>query len=141
MGYWLIPSCPPINHGRKSTKSTIVACPYPCGNWSDVRKLHDYYSQGLLGGEKMPEDANPDLLPSSKENFHYFTLPMALNYQRNSYKLWEAALLTYNDPTTQFVFDPCKVFLVEEDILRTALVKLHLSNIKLHYNLSIVVVE
>ncbi len=89
----------------------------------DVRKLHDYYVQGLLGGERMPEDANPALLQSSKENFHYFTLPMALNYQRSSYKLWEAALLTYYDPTTQFVFEPIEVMLLGEDTLRAALLK------------------
>ena len=31
---------------------------------------------------------------------------MALNYQRNSYTLWESALKTYQDKETQFVFDP-----------------------------------
>lgn len=31
---------------------------------------------------------------------------MALNYQRNSYKLWESALNTYNDKETNFVFNP-----------------------------------
>ena len=31
---------------------------------------------------------------------------MALNYQRNSYKLWESALKTYNDQETKFVFNP-----------------------------------
>ncbi|HBA38130.1 MAG TPA: hypothetical protein DCY94_05360, partial [Firmicutes bacterium] len=36
----------------------------------------------------------------------YFTLPMALNYQRNSYILWESACKTYEDLETRFVFDP-----------------------------------
>ena len=31
----------------------------------------------------MPEDANPHLDKSSIENYLYFTLPMALNYQTN----------------------------------------------------------
>ena len=31
---------------------------------------------------------------------------MALNYQRNSYTLWESALKTYNDNETRFVFNP-----------------------------------
>lgn len=31
---------------------------------------------------------------------------MALNYQRNSYTLWESALKTYNDSKTKFVFNP-----------------------------------
>ena len=47
------------------------------------------HKRGLLGGEYMPEDSNPSLDRNSKENFLYFTLPMALNYQRNSYKLWK----------------------------------------------------
>lgn len=41
------------------------------------------------GMDKMPEDENPALDKSTKENYLYFTLPMALNYQRNSYMLWE----------------------------------------------------
>ena len=62
--------------------------------------------EGSLGGEVMPEDANPHLDKSLVENYLYFTLPMALNYQRNSYKLWESALNTYNDKETNFVFNP-----------------------------------
>ena len=64
------------------------------------------YKNGELGGEIMPEDANPHLEKSSLENYLYFTLPMALNYQRNSYALWESTLKTYNDEETKFVFDP-----------------------------------
>ena len=71
----------------------------------------------------MPEDANPRLDQSSKDNFHYFTLPMALNYQRNSYKLWEAALTTYEDSETHFVFIPEQVVAASEEELRVALVK------------------
>ena len=63
----------------------------------NVDKLINMHKKGLLGGEKMPEDANPNLDKNSLENYIYFTLPMALNYQRNSYKLWESALNTYND--------------------------------------------
>ena len=64
------------------------------------------YKRGELGGEVMPEDANPHFEKSSLENYLYFTLPMALNYQRNSYTLWESALKTYNDEETKFVFNP-----------------------------------
>ena len=49
-----------------------------------VYKLVDADKQGLLGGEQMPEDENPGLEKSSLQNYMYFTLPMALNYQRNS---------------------------------------------------------
>ena len=61
---------------------------------------------GLLGQTIMPEDSNPGIKKMKKEDLlAYFTLPMALNYQRNSYKLWEAALKTFNDPKTKFVFN------------------------------------
>ncbi|MDE5538965.1 MAG: hypothetical protein K2J20_00580 [Bacilli bacterium] len=72
----------------------------------NVEKLLSMYREGLLGGEIMPEDANPNLDKSSLENYLYFTLPMALNYQRNSYTLWESALKSYNDEESRFVFDP-----------------------------------
>lgn len=71
-----------------------------------VDGLIKMYKNGELGGEVMPEDANPHLDTSSCENYLYFTLPMSLNYQRNSYTLWEAALKTYNDEETKFVFNP-----------------------------------
>ena len=73
---------------------------------TDVETLITMYKENKLGGEIMPEDANPHLELSSKENYLYYTLPMALNYQRNSYTLWEAALKTYNDPETKFIFNP-----------------------------------
>lgn len=71
-----------------------------------VEKLIKMHRNGELGGEVMPEDSNPGLEKGSLENYLYFTLPMALNYQRNSYSLWESALKTYNDEETRFVFIP-----------------------------------
>lgn len=71
-----------------------------------VNNLYNMWKNGYLGGEVMPEDANPHLEKSSKENYLYFTLPMALNYQRNSYTLWESAKKTFEDEETRFVFDP-----------------------------------
>lgn len=53
----------------------------------------------------MPEDNNPNFKKDSLENYLYFTLPMSLNYQRNSYTLWESSLKTWNDIETRFVFD------------------------------------
>ncbi len=73
---------------------------------NQAKKLIKMYKDGKLGGEIMPEDANPGLEKSSMENYLYFTLPMALNYQRNSYTLWKSALDTYNDIDTRFVFNP-----------------------------------
>lgn len=84
----------------------------------------DAFKSGKLGQTVMPEDSNPGLTSMDTESrIAYFTLPMALNYQRDSYKLWEAALKTYNDPETRFVFDVSKVVQVSEEKLRSALMK------------------
>ena len=90
---------------------------------SKVNSLLLIYNEGLLGGEKMPEDENPNLEISSKENCMYFTLPMALNYQRNSYVLWECANRMYRDSQARVVFDSHKVCEISEDLLRNTLVK------------------
>lgn len=74
-----------------------------------LEKLYVMWKSGELGGAFMPEDSNPNLDKQTNENFLYFTLPMALNYQRNSYKLWESAKQTYLDESTKFVFDVEKV--------------------------------
>lgn len=71
-----------------------------------VDLLYKMWKKGLLGGEVMPEDENPGLDKASLENYLYFTLPMALNYQRNSYTLWESANQTFQDEETRFVFNP-----------------------------------
>ena len=55
----------------------------------NIDKIMEMYKRGELGGEIMPEDSNPHLNKDSLENYLYYTLPMALNYQRNSYTLWE----------------------------------------------------
>ncbi len=60
------------------------------------------YQQGKLGQTVMPEDSHPKF-SNKEENLVYFTLPMALNYQRDSYKLWEAALKTFSE--NKDVFD------------------------------------
>ncbi len=91
--------------------------------YKKAKKLIDMYKKGLLGGEVMPEDANPGLSKDSKENCLYFTLPMALNYQRNSYKLWEAAKATYEVVETTDVFDPKAVTQMSEGELKNRLVK------------------
>lgn len=92
-----------------------------------VKKLISLYKEGKLGGEIMPEDSNPHLNKGSDENYLYFTLPMALNYQRNSYKLWESALKTWQDEGCRDVFDPSKVLLMSEEELRNKLTKYSLA--------------
>lgn len=88
-----------------------------------VLKLVCEYRQGTLGGEKMPEDDNPHLPKDSRQNYMYFTLPMALNYQRNSYALWECANRMYADAAARKVFDSHEVCRMPEEPLRRYLVE------------------
>lgn len=81
------------------------------------------HKNGMLGGEVMPEDENPHYSKSSLENYLYFTLPMALNYQRNSYTLWEGANKTAHDPETAFLFEPEEVLKRSFEEVQSALVK------------------
>ena len=92
-----------------------------------IENLYNAYREGKLGGEFMPEDENPNLEKSSKENFNYFTLPMALNYQRNSYKLWESAKKTYIDPETSFIFNTKDVINSSFEDVQRALIKYRLA--------------
>ena len=92
-----------------------------------IENLYNAYREGKLGGEFMPEDENPNLEKSSKENFNYFTLPMALNYQRNSYKLWESAKKTYIDPETNFIFNTKDVINSSFEDVQRALIKYRLA--------------
>jgi len=88
-----------------------------------VRRLITLHRAGQLGGETMPEDARPELDRGSSDNFHYFTLCMALNYQRNSYSLWKAATKAYDDQAAQWVFVPNEVMRRSIDELRESLVR------------------
>ena len=92
-----------------------------------IENLYNAYKEGKLGGEFMPEDEKPNLEKSSKENFNYFTLPMALNYQRNSYKLWESAKKTYIDPETNFIFNTKDVINSSFEDVQRALIKYRLA--------------
>ena len=92
-----------------------------------VRQLILLYKSGKLGGSIMPEDSNPGFAKGSKENYTYFTLPIALNYQRNSYKLWEAAVATLSDPETADVFDITSVACMSEQLLQEKLTQYKLA--------------
>lgn len=92
-----------------------------------IEKLYNAWKSGLLGGEVMPEDANPSLPLDSTKNYLYFTLPMSLNYQRNSYKLWESAKKTYEDPCTNFIFNPKMVLKASFEEVQQALIKYRLA--------------
>jgi hypothetical protein len=91
---------------------------------SNCQKLLSAYKSGLLGQTIMPEDSSPDFTEQQKETrLVYFTLPMSLNYQRDSYKLWEAVLKTFNDNETKNVFDIKYSANIDESELRKLLLK------------------
>jgi hypothetical protein len=90
---------------------------------ADLRRLAGLHKDGLLGGEKMPEDARPPLPADSEQLLVYLTLPMALNYQRNSYRLWESATRTYVDNEAAWVFDPNRVAIAAPSLVRENLLK------------------
>lgn len=92
-----------------------------------TRQLLQLYQSGKLGGSTMPEDSNPGFPRGSKENYTYFTLPMALNYQRNSYKLWEAAAATSSDPATADAFDMASAAGMPERVLQEKLTRYNLA--------------
>src|ERR1700704_5814313 len=70
-----------------------------------VKRLMTFYEQGLIPALEHHE-VNPGLAPSSRENYLYFTLPVCINFQRSSPAMWAAALATYNDESTRYVFFP-----------------------------------
>lgn len=70
----------------------------------------------------MPEDSHPSF-PGEEARLAYFTLPMSLNYQRDSYKLWESALKTFNDEETCAVFDVQRSAALSTEVLRSHLLK------------------
>lgn len=96
-----------------SNKEIILKC----------RLILEAYSNGGLGDITMPEDCAPDFGDDTESKLAFFTLPMALNYQRNSTVLWQSALLTWGDKDTRDVFDLGAVSKMTEEELRERLIK------------------
>jgi hypothetical protein len=100
---------------------------------SKLKALIQLYRDGELGGTS--HEVHPHLPKGSRENFLYFTLAPAINFQRKSEALWNAALKTYSDPETTFVFEPAAVAHGEE-AFRVALTK-HRLALQTHKHVSI----
>ncbi len=71
-------------------------------------KLHGLFKQGEIPTLAQHE-VNPNLPKGSRENYLYFTLPPSINFQRQSPAMWAAALKTWNNPKTNYLFFPEKV--------------------------------
>ena len=88
--------------------------------------LHELYKEGKIKTLTQHE-VNPGLDKSSRENFLYFTLPPCLNFQRNSPAMWQAALKTWNDRITNYLFFPEKIVKVSSQKIQNDLLKHKLS--------------
>lgn len=84
------------------------------------------HKDGLLGGEVMPEDVLIGIVPEDRL-LNVLTLGMSLNYQRNSYQLWEGIAKAYGDEDVRWVFHPSIVAESRLDDLRDALRKHHIA--------------
>lgn len=89
---------------------------------NNCKQLLKAFNSGLLGDTTMPEDAHPKF-KNNEDRLAYFTLPMALNYQRDSYKLWKSALKCFEDKNTKGIYNIKKVNLMNADELRQKLLK------------------
>lgn len=87
-----------------------------------VKLLLEYFDQGLIPTLAQHE-VNPGLPLDSRENYLYFTLPVCINFQRNSPAMWASALKTYQDEETRYVFFPELLAGVSEDKIRADLTK------------------
>jgi hypothetical protein len=70
-----------------------------------VKQLLTYYEEGLIPVLSQHE-VNPGFPKGSRENYLYFTLPVCINFQRNSPAMWASALKTYEDESTRYLFFP-----------------------------------
>jgi hypothetical protein len=87
-----------------------------------VKVLLDYWERGLIPTLAQHE-VNPGLVPGSRENYLYFTLPICINFQRSSPAMWAAALKTYQDESTRYVFLPELLAQTSEEKIRADLTK------------------
>ncbi|MFD0770243.1 hypothetical protein ACFQZ1_15860 [Bacillus sp. CGMCC 1.60114] len=71
----------------------------------NVNLLIQMHTEGLLGGEVMPEDALIGIVQED-ELLDVLTLGMSLNYQRNSYALWQSIAQAYVDDNSRWIFNP-----------------------------------
>ncbi len=74
-------------------------------------RLHRaFHGGGILGQVSMPEHIlPPGVERGSREQIHFITLTVAIDYMRDADKLWAAARETMADPATRYLFNPRQV--------------------------------
>ena len=91
-----------------------------------VKLLLEKFNQGEIPTLAQHE-VHPDIDLGSRENYLYFTLPVCINFQRNSPSMWLAALDTYKDPETNYLFFPEELAITPMEKVRADLLKHRLS--------------
>ncbi len=87
-----------------------------------VKALLELFRQNAIPTLAQHE-VNPGLPLGSRENYLYFTLPVCINFQRSSPAMWAAALATWQDEATRYVFFPELLARAAPEQIRADLVK------------------
>lgn len=87
-----------------------------------VRILLRHFEQGHIP-RLAQHEVHPQLSVDSRENYLYFTLPVCINFQRNSPAMWASALQTYEDPATNYLFFPEKLAQTPPEQIKTDLMR------------------
>ncbi|MCD6134542.1 MAG: hypothetical protein J7J25_03370 [Candidatus Omnitrophica bacterium] len=68
---------------------------------------NSFSTTGIHGKTEMPEDLIPaGIKKGSIEHIIFLTLTVAIDYQRDAPSLWESSRKTFNDPKTNYLFNP-----------------------------------
>lgn len=73
-----------------------------------VKELYNLFQTGQIPTLSQHE-VHPELPKGDRMNYLYFTLPVVINFQRNSPAMWQSAFATWQDPETNYLFFPEKV--------------------------------
>lgn len=87
-----------------------------------VQKLFQLFQEGKIP-TLAEHEVHPLLDKSSRENYLYFTLPPCINFQRHSPAMWRAALATWEDVETRYLFFPEKVVKKSREEVQSSLLK------------------
>lgn len=80
---------------------------------SKIKTLFEFFEAGRIPTLAVHEQY-PNLPKNSEALYNYFSLSILINFQRDSVRLWQAAIDTYDDPETRYLFSPDAV---EEEYL------------------------
>lgn len=89
--------------------------------------LTTFNNGGIFGQTNTPQHLAPVLAVSREDRLRFVTFSVALDYLRVSYRLYDAARATYDDPETHWVYEPHGVATASILAVTKALRKHHLA--------------